>query len=278
MERKHNPRFFVICSVIVCSTLLSWLFIACGEGNQGGSTTNCIGLVNNCPSNQSSNSSATNNTNSATIATPQSAQPTQASSNQPTTAPKPTQPAQPASGTTLCNPNWSSGLSGWNGSPDWKVLNGSLINDGTHDGGIREPTLISSCSLATMNYSLKATVNVQSQGSDPGFGFFVRYTGTKGYMAGATDLHNGSFADHIVSFQFGIGDGYQWNSPMRTTLFNPSGTHTYEIQAKDNNYTILIDGGVVFTVTDNAILTAGNVGLWDKNVQLTITGLTVTAL
>jgi serine/threonine protein kinase len=190
----------------------------------------------------------------------------------------PTPTAAPLSETVLCQADWSQGLKGWTGTPDWKALNGMLMNDGTISGAQDPPTLRAPCDLnRTPNYQLEAKVQVQSRGFDAGFGFYVRYTPDRksGYMVGNTNDYGRCNLMCTIS----ITPATDFYAPIEKIKFVPGTTiQTYTIEVEDNHIKVFIDGGYIANVTDSRFSSGKSVGLWDKGIRLTISSFKITSL
>jgi len=189
--------------------------------------------------------------------------------------PTPTLSPPLTSGTILCQADWSSGMNGWTGTPDWKTLNGMLLNDGTNSGAQDPPTLLAPCDLNSVpNYKVEVKIQMQSQSSGhlygyPGFGFYVRYRpdSNSGYMVGDS-------GDPLSTLS--IAPASDMGSFIENIDFVPgTAIRTYTIIVKDNHIEVFIDGGFVTDVTDNKSLAGGSVGFWDKGVELTISSFKV---
>lgn len=269
--------FTRVLGVLPLYLLLVALLSSCdaqGQNAQCNNAPNC-----NITQNQFGSSS-----NGQTNPTSPSDQPTQVPSPTPSPTPLPPTPTPTAvsqsTGTVLCQADWSSGMNGWTGTPDWKTLNGTLVNDGTYDSGGVPPSLLAPCDLNSIpNYRVEVKVQVQSQGSPgPGFGFYVRYRAdtNSGYMVGDTagfDEHCGDLC--AVS----ISPASDFFHPIENIKFVPGTTmHTYTIEVKDNHIKVFIDGGFITDVIDNRSLNGGSVGFWDTYVQLTVSSFKVTSL
>jgi hypothetical protein len=172
-------------------------------------------------------------------------------------------------------------LSTWtDGSSDWKILNGTLLNDGTKNNwdGTGGPTIVAPCDAgSTVNYAVETKVQVTSSQYDACFGITVRgnpnANGWQGYKAGVGDC-GGNLDKSRVS-----GPDYYNDSQRKDASFNPGpSVHTYRVEVKDNTIKYFIDGGLVLNLIDNRFLTGSEVGLWDQNVQLTVVSFKVTAL
>ena len=54
--------------------------------------------------------------------------------------------------------------------------------------------------------------------------------------------------------------------------------HTYRIDVNGNTIIAWIEGAIVFQVTDDKFLSAGQVGLWSDHCQISVRSFTITAL
>jgi hypothetical protein len=219
--------------------------------------------------------------NHQVISSQQATNTAQSNTNSPPTA-APTNPAAPASSPTPqlqglpCKVN----LSTWtDGSSDWKVLNGALLDDGTGswDAG-SGPTIVAPCDLgSTANYAVETKIQVTSSQNGACFGITGRGTpnsnGWQGYKAGVGDCYGGLDKARVS------GPDYHYDSQIKDASFNPgTSVHTYRIEVKDNTIKFFIDGGLVLNMIDNRYLSGAEIGLWCQNVQLSVTSFQVTAL
>lgn len=173
-------------------------------------------------------------------------------------------------------------LSTWtDGSSDWKILNGSLLNDGTKGGwdGQGGPTIVAPCDTGTAtNYAVEAKIQVIStQSYNNCFGISTRgnpsSNGWQGYKAGVGDCGGGLDKARMS------GPNYYYDSQRKDASFNPgTSMHTYRVEVKDNTIKFSIDGGLILNMVDNRYLSGSEVGLWSQNVQLTVLSFKVTAL
>ncbi len=170
-------------------------------------------------------------------------------------------------------------LSTWtNGSADWKILNGMLLNDGTNGNwDVSGPTIVAPCQLGnTANYAVETRIQVTSSVERACFGITVRGSSTGKYMAGVGSCFRASAP---VDTAYLAGPGYSNDSNSSHASFDPSTSmHTYRVEVNGNVIKFLIDGGLVVSLTDNRYLTGTQVGLWSKNVQLQVTSFKVIAL
>jgi len=196
----------------------------------------------------------------------------------PTQAPQPTPTSPPTIGTILCQADSSVGWNGWAGSPDWKVLNGMLLDDGTNSNGEGgQPTIVAPCQLrGVANYAVEVRMQVVSHGYNACFGINARGTtpsnGWQGYIG-------------VIYFGCGppepslaIDADSSGNDLTRIPFDAGTNIHTYRIEVKDNNIRFLVDGAQIVAVTDNKYLTGEQVGLWSYESQLEVNSFEVIAL
>ncbi len=191
----------------------------------------------------------------------------------PTEAPTPTPAVQAALPCIVQMSTWT------DGSSDWKVLNGVLLNDASNGNwdSASGPTIVAPCQLGNAaNYAVETKIKVTSIQSYPCFEITVRGNplsgGWQGYKAGIGDC--GNTGNARIS-----GPDYNNDEQMKDAAFDPgTTTHTYRVEVKDNTITFFIDGGQILNMTDNRYLTGAEVGLWCRNVQLEVLSFQVTAL
>lgn len=173
--------------------------------------------------------------------------------------------------------DWSAGMGGWAGSKDWSVVNGMLVNDGTHGGSVSMTIAAPDLFGAISDIAVEADIQViKAEVYMPSFGFVVRATTDKpGYGVG---------------FHYENGPGYNYDSAViwpaqsgtsgtiAKNLFNPSNAwHHYLARLKGNTISEEIDGSAVLNATDNSYLTGGRIGLWSDRVQIQVKNLRVAA-
>ncbi len=199
----------------------------------------------------------------------------------PTPTTVPTVPTTP--GEVLYTADWSSGMNGWAGSADWKVLNGALLNDGSNGNTTNGPTIVPPFQLEGINdYSIEAKVQVVSyqDNNSPVFGFAIRGTTVNNSWQGyQTSIGNLDAANHYGTCNSRIYTN-DMNNPLTNTPFDPGkgNVHTYRFEAKGNTLKFYIDGGSVLQVVDNQYLSGAQVGLWCYHAQLSVTSFKITAL
>lgn len=189
-----------------------------------------------------------------------------------------TQASTPAPQTALpCTVN----VGAWtDGSSDWKVLNGMLLNDGTNGNNPygSGPSIVAPCQPATTaNYAIETKIQVIS-GSSGCFGITVRgnplTSGWQGYMAGVGSCDYNGLNEAYIG-----GPNYSNESSSVQAAFSPgTSAHTYRVEAKNNTINFYVDNSLLLTLTDNRYLTGAQIGFWDQNIQLQVTSFQVTAL
>jgi len=185
----------------------------------------------------------------------------------PTSAPTPLPGPPPEPGTLLYVGDWGQGLSGWNASTEWKVLDNLLLNDGSRRIGCcvhslkDAPTIRVPYRPPTRDYAAEAEMQTARTNWTviSSFGLMVR----NNYAAGFN--YDTLFMD--------VGD-----KRVKLPNFNPEQWHTYRLEATGNTVRFLVDGTLVGEAIDNRHLEPGQVGFWSFGVQTSIRSLKVLAL
>ncbi len=196
--------------------------------------------------------------------------------------------APPNLSTTLpYKADWSGGINGWVGPPEWKILEGRLLDDSTGDGDNFRPIFAPLSLDASSNYAVEAQIKVDKGDNGGSFGIVVRG------VANSTDSNGGDASLGGYAAGVGGGDGHSgindlagnwgaFDSYMHLAtgkIYDPGANwHTYRVEARGNMITLLVDGAVLASVTDNKYLAGGQVGLWSNQYQLDIRSFTVAAL
>lgn len=208
--------------------------------------------------------------------------PTSAPAPIPTPTPTPTpSPTPPPPGTILYQADWSNGLNGWKGSPDWKVLNGKLLSDGSNGNIIDGPTIVPPYQVSnTADYAIEANIQLISYGyvgeGSSSFGISLRGTSTtngwQGYTGGLL-----AFNEYQRYMQITGPDIF---GALKRGDFDPGSTssHTYRVEVKGNDIKLLIDGSIRLEVTDNRYLSGAQVGFWCFGPQISVSSFKVFAL
>ncbi len=170
------------------------------------------------------------------------------------------------------------------GSSDWKILNGVLLNDGTKEwDGKSGPTIVAPCDVSSAaqwsstNVAVETKIRVTGAQDNACFGITVRgnstLNGWQGYKAGVGNCLGGLDGARVS------GQDYLSDSQAKDASFNPGTTiHTYRVEVEDTTMKFSIDGRLVLNVTDTRYLTGSEIGLWCQNVQLSVTSFKVTSL
>jgi len=190
-------------------------------------------------------------------------------------------PPPPTSGTVVCNADWSSGMNGWAGSSEWKVLGGKLLSDGTNlgPGNAVAPTgsdsVSSPCQPVTRNYAVIAKMQILD-------------TPVNCYLAirGRVQADGSGYGGYFVGFDSYFGDAYVGSFspsagflPIRNAFYNPGlAEHLYRAEFRGNQITLKIDNRVVLQVIDNRFITMGQVGLESGGCQVSVSSFQVVAL
>jgi hypothetical protein len=146
-------------------------------------------------------------------------------------------------------------MNGWTGSPEWKVVNGRLVSDGTDTGVNVAPTgsdsVMAPCQLSTPNYAVEANIQIVDTPNN----CYLQIRGRvqadgsayDGYLVG----YDSYFGDAMIGF-FSPNAGF---SPIKSTMDSPGlEEHIYRAEFKDNQITLKIDHRTVLQVIDNRFL------------------------
>ena len=184
--------------------------------------------------------------------------------------------ATPAGPHMLYQADWSNDLDKWTGTPDWTARDGALVNDGSNAiHNLAAPTISVPYDLSGIpDYAIEAQIQVTKTSSSPGFGFFVRYDNNgHGYIAGAGSPQGGPPSVFEITTAAG------WRDPLQKLSFMPGkAAHTYRIEVQQDHISAYIDGAVVLDVQDERYPSGAFVGLWDSNVQLSISSFVIESL
>jgi serine/threonine protein kinase len=191
-----------------------------------------------------------------------------------TPTPASTSVPTPVIGQVLYRANWSSGLNGWVGGGEWKVLNGTLINDGTSNNNCGIPSIVPPYQPTVSDYAIEVRMQV------------VRRTGS-GNSCFALNARSGSSNGQTIGYIGNVGccgdieiyDASNYNQFIRTN-FDPSGNwHTYRFEVKGTDLKILIDGSVIAEASDAKYLGfSGQVGLSDETMYVNVSSFAVYAV
>ena len=211
--------------------------------------------------------------------------PTQAQSaptQNPSSAPIPTTPSPSITiGQTLyqADSTWS----GWNGTKDWKVNGGLLLNDGTYADYNASATIIAPLQSPTSDYSVDLQMQVVSAFTTGTIYpcFYITFRGTaltngwQGYAAVVcANLGHGP-AIQIVA----IDSSNNVFDVLSTTPFDPQNAwHNYRVEAKGTSIKFFVDGGQLLSADDSRYLGAGQIGFLSEYMQVKISSYIITAI
>lgn len=195
-----------------------------------------------------------------TISTPRLTQP-------PTASPQPTPYAA----------DWSVGLNGWTGNPDWHAVGGQLLNDGTGYESGGDPTIIAPFVPPSPDYTVQAdmqAVAATDQSFFSGqisFGIVVRDGYRVGYCQGIGLYTCSTDQENLVI------SNSRPDNPIVHVPFHPSKEwHTYRVDVRANTISLFVDGAKVLETSDNRYLTTGRIGFWSDRTQITVRNVTIT--
>jgi hypothetical protein len=210
-----------------------------------------------------------------------STQPTNNSSSPPQLTALPT----PQAGTILYQENGSDNWKGWSGTPDWKILNGVLINDGTYDTNAIPPTITAPYQVQTTpDYAVEVKMRIQRMvtGRSVTSGFAIAARGTsggstwKGYFA---TLFPPNSSDSVPTAYLQNNDPNFVASILARAPFDPgTSEHIYRFEVKGNDLKLLIDGSLKVETQDNQFLVGGQVGLLSYDEELSVSSFKIIAL
>lgn len=173
--------------------------------------------------------------------------------------------------TVLYQADWSTGLDGWVGSPDWKVQNGMLVSDGTNQpSAAAGPTILAPYQLtASGNFAIEIKLQAPTDGNFDPLLFHGSATanGWQGYKltvcGGCKDLR-------ITSDDF--------NDVQGKASFDPGTTwHTYRVEVRGPAMTVIVDGTTLFTANDSRFSSGEQVGI-KSSTQLMVSSFKITSL
>lgn len=243
-------------------------------------TSNQQGSPGNTPGTSNQSGAISANSNATATNAPPTTVPTATSI--PTPSPTPATQLTPTS-TLLSKPDvlyqadWSSGMNGWVGSSEWKVVHGVLVSDGTHAGltAYGDDAVTSPYQPSTANYAAEAKIQIVSS---PDHCYFA--------LRGRVQPDGSEYDGYFVGFDTNYGDALiaafsardTW-SPIKSQTYTPDlNWHTYQAAFKGNQITLKIDGSVVLQVTDNKFINPGQVGLANGDCQINVSSFQVIAL
>jgi hypothetical protein len=198
--------------------------------------------------------------------------PTATLTHVPTPSPTLVPTATPRPGDVLYKADWSDGMNGWAGTPDWKHIPDMLISDGSVWIGMITPPY----QPETQDYAIEAQIQLLNPvcgNTYQGFGLIARAEDEQRAIIGGINCHEAA----IASVNFGSS-----TSPFSTIAFQPFDPgkewHTYRLEVKGNTIRLLVDGALLLEEVDNAIFTNDKVGLFSGSAQINVRNFKVIQL
>jgi hypothetical protein len=201
-----------------------------------------------------------------------------------TPTPEPTNtPSAPQPGQVLYQADWSSGRNAWSLPQGWDTVSGELVNDGTK----ADATQFAHAPMITpytANYAVEADIQDVRAGlscNATAFGLSVRGDSSGDYRVGMVD--SVSIVGNTTAFFFDHGSSdtcpsYYYYAFAKATYSLDTNWHTYRVEVRGNNISLLIDGQSVIETTDNHHLTSNSVGLWSNGRVINVRSFKVIAL
>jgi hypothetical protein len=171
----------------------------------------------------------------------------------------PTPTSLPA-GIVLYQADWSHGLADWLGAHGWKVVQGQLESDTSGSASFTIPY-----QLQVSDYAIEFRLQVVRSLPPYGGGYEIvapKLSGKDGYRAGVLDLKAPGprpFGDHPQSQVFldPYSDGLQ-GSGMPQDYEPGSGWHTYRVEVRGNEVSLLDDGTQIGSASSQQTNTLSN--------------------
>jgi hypothetical protein len=154
----------------------------------------------------------------------------------------------------------------WSLTPDWNRLNDMLVNDGSGPYP-RFAVIFAPYELDSADYILEADIRVVRHDRSASFGLIARANDKGGYAVGLGKPNSTANVCYLDRRWDPGGPSCLEEGPS----FNP-GTdwHRYHVAVKGNTITLLVDGAMTMTVSDNRFLSPGRAGLWSSAYQLEV--------
>jgi hypothetical protein len=147
----------------------------------------------------------------------------------------------------------------WPLSADWEHLDDILINDAS----AREISpIFAPYDPKSGNYVVEAEIRANQDRGDA-FGFVVRVNGEDGYLIAISLFHD------IACIRY-LNPKLGRDCLIQKRFRPDTEWHRYRIEVRKNTVTLLIDGAITTSLTDNKFLLPGRVGLWVKEAQVEV--------
>lgn len=188
-----------------------------------------------------------------------------------TETPKPTEkptetPLPTPSEKMLYEADWSTGLNGWNGSPDWKTVSGMLVNDGTGNfpsSGIITPPFNAS-DISDFAIETEMQVFRPPETCAVHFGIIVRARQPEGRLTGYMLGRRNTFCsvpsdgDILIALYEGPNKAWDVGALAELELQGDSKWHKYRFEIQGNIFRVYLDGVLAVEAVDNRFLDGGS--------------------
>jgi serine/threonine protein kinase len=193
-------------------------------------------------------------------------------------------------GRLLYQADWSQGLDGWQGSPEWKPIgDGSLGSDGSDRSNYN---IWAPFHPSTPNYAVVAQIQFGHSVSPSGegdyeFDIIVRGDGNQGgYKVGMSSIGStGGYTQayscgrvFIVAFIDFLSAGSSSGCLAYAQYQMDNDVHTYRVEVKYDTITLFIDNQQIVQTTNNRYLAPGQVGLRSIYGDINVKSFAVYAL
>lgn len=197
----------------------------------------------------------------------------------PAPTPSPTPSIKPGDVLYQADSTWS----GWNGTADWKVSGGLLLNDGTYADYNARATIVAPFQAQTADYAIAIQMQVVRPFTTgtiyPCFYITLRGTalsdGWQGYVAVVCANSSNGQAVQIAA----IDTTNNIFDVLSNAPFDPQNTwHSYRVEVKGTTIKFFVDGGLLLSADDSRFLGAGQIGLLSEYMEVKLSSFKVTAL
>jgi len=163
----------------------------------------------------------------------------------------------------------------------WTIAENQLVNEGTTV--ISEPWAIGPYRPDDDNYALEAEIRVRGLAPnvcDQNFGLVAGPEGNGVVWGGGVIFNCPASEPHarITDVAY-VGDGYNQDRQIATGAFDPGDAwHTYRLEVRGQELTLLVDGEEVASGTDPTALAparSSQIGIWSQGVRLSVRRLAV---
>lgn len=197
----------------------------------------------------------------------------------PTPTPSPTPSMKPGDVLYQADSTWG----GWNGTADWKVSDGLLLNDGTYADYNAKSTIVAPFQAQTADYAITIQMQVVRPFTTGTIYpcFYITFRGTalsdgwQGYAAVVCANSSNGQVVQIVA----IDSSNNIFDVLSNAPFDPQNAwHSYRVEVKGTTIKFFVDGGLLLSADDSRYLGAGQIGLLSEYMQVKLNSFKVTAL